>query len=142
MKRRVVVTGVGLVTPLGTGVAKSWENICAGKSGVALITRFDTSDFQVKIAAEVKDFNVEDFLDKKTVKHFDLFVQYGLVAAMMAVGDSGIEIDESNEIRLSSFDAVRRAAISLSRCRSASNDSSLFGTSPTPSRTWTTVTVE
>ncbi len=70
MKRRVVVTGVGLVTPLGTGVAKSWENICAGKSGVALITRFDTSDFQVRIAAEVKDFNVEDFLDKKTVNRY------------------------------------------------------------------------
>lgn len=96
MKRRVVVTGVGLVTPLGTGVAKSWKNICAGKSGIGLITRFDTSDFQVKIAAEVRDFNVEDFLDRKTVKHFDLFVQYGLAAAMMAVEDSGVEINEAN----------------------------------------------
>jgi 3-oxoacyl-[acyl-carrier-protein] synthase II len=91
-----VVTGVGLVTPLGTGVAKSWKNICAGKSGIGLITRFDTSDFQVKIAAEVRDFNVEDFLDRKTVKHFDLFVQYGLAAAMMAVEDSGVEINEAN----------------------------------------------
>jgi len=96
VKRRVVVTGVGLVTPLGTGVAKSWKNICAGKSGIGLITRFDTSDFQVKIAAEVRDFNVEDFLDRKTVKHFDLFVQYGLAAAMMAVEDSGVEINEAN----------------------------------------------
>lgn len=96
MKRRVVVTGVGLVTPLGIGVAKTWGNICAGKSGVTLITRFDTSDFQVKIAAEIKDFNVEDFLDKKAAKHLDLFVQYGLAAAIMAVEDSGFEINEAN----------------------------------------------
>ena len=96
MKRRVVVTGVGLVTPLGTGVSKTWANICAGKSGVGLITRFDTSDYQVKIAAEVKDFQVEDFLEKKVAKHLDLFVQYGLVAAIMAAKDSGFEIDEEN----------------------------------------------
>jgi len=91
-----VVTGVGLVTPLGIGVAKTWSNICAGKSGVTLITRFDTSDFQVKIAAEIKDFNVENFLDKKAAKHLDLFVQYGLAAAIMAVEDSGFEINEAN----------------------------------------------
>jgi 3-oxoacyl-[acyl-carrier-protein] synthase II len=84
------------VTPLGTGVAKTWENICAGTSGVDLITRFDTSDYQVKIAAEVKDFNVDDFLDRKASKHLDLFVQYGLVAAMMAVEDSGFVVNEGN----------------------------------------------
>ncbi len=91
-----MVTGVGLVTPLGTGVSKTWANICAGKSGVGLITRFDASDYQVKIAAEVKDFQVEDFLDKKVAKHLDLFVQYGLVAAIMAAKDSGFEINEAN----------------------------------------------
>ena len=96
MKRRVVVTGVGLVTPLGTGVEKSWKNICAGISGVGLISRFDTSDFSVKIAAEVKDFEVEAFFEKKAAKHLDLFVQYGLAAAGMAVKDSGVVIDESN----------------------------------------------
>ncbi|KAB2889115.1 MAG: beta-ketoacyl-ACP synthase II [Desulfobulbaceae bacterium] len=96
VRRRVVITGVGLVTPLGTGVAKTWENICAGTSGVDLITRFDTSDYQVKIAAEVKDFNVDDYLDKKASKHLDLFVQYGLVAAMMAVEDSGFVVNEGN----------------------------------------------
>lgn len=96
MKRRVVVTGVGLVTPLGTGVSKTWANICAGNSGVGLITRFDTTDYQVKIAAEVKDFQVDDFLDKKASKHLDLFVQYGVVAAMMAAKDSGFEIDDEN----------------------------------------------
>ena len=96
MKRRVVVTGVGLVTPLGTGVEKSWKNICAGMSGVDLISRFDTSDFSVKIAAEVKDFDVEAFFEKKAAKHLDLFVQYGLAAAGMAVKDSGIVIDKDN----------------------------------------------
>ncbi len=96
MKRRVVVTGVGLVTPLGTGVKKTWENICAGVSGIDLITRFDTSDFFVKIAAEVKDFDADAFFEKKAAKHLDLFVQYGLAAARMAVEDSGVVIDESN----------------------------------------------
>jgi 3-oxoacyl-[acyl-carrier-protein] synthase II len=96
VKRRVVVTGVGLVTPLGTGVEKSWRNICSGVSGIDLITRFDTSDYAVKIAAEVKDFQADDFLEKKAVKHLDLFVQYGLVAAQMAVRDSGYEVTEEN----------------------------------------------
>ncbi len=96
MNRRVVVTGVGLVTPLGTGVEKSWKNICDGVSGIDLISRFDTNGFLVKIAGEVRDFNVEEFLDKKTAKHLDLFVQYGLAAAMMAAEDSGIIIDDNN----------------------------------------------
>ncbi|MFT5726358.1 MAG: 3-oxoacyl-[acyl-carrier-protein] synthase II [Desulforhopalus sp.] len=100
MTRRVVVTGVGLVTPLGTGVEKSWKNICSGVSGVDLITRFDTSDYAVKIAAEVKDFRAEDFFEKKAAKHLDLFVQYGIVAARMAVQDSGYEVTESNQDRV------------------------------------------
>ncbi|MBA3005684.1 MAG: beta-ketoacyl-ACP synthase II [Proteobacteria bacterium] len=95
-RRRVVVTGVGLVTPLGTGTQKTWENICAGTSGVGLITRFDTSDYAVKIAAEVKDFQVEDFIEKKLAKHLDLFVQYAIAAARMAFEDSGAIIDGSN----------------------------------------------
>ena len=95
-KRRVVVTGVGLVTPLGTGTRKTWENICAGISGVGLITRFDTSEYAVKIAAEVKDFQVEDFIEKKLAKHLDLFVQYGIVAARLAYEDSGATINEAN----------------------------------------------
>jgi 3-oxoacyl-[acyl-carrier-protein] synthase II len=98
--RRVVVTGVGLVTPLGTGVEKSWKNICSGVSGVDLITRFDTSDYIVKIAAEVKDFQAEDFFEKKAAKHLDLFVQYGIVAARMAMQDSGYEITEANQDRV------------------------------------------
>ena len=96
MARRVVVTGIGLVTPVGTGTEKTWKNIRNGVSGIDTITRFDTSDFTVKIAAEVKDFNGEDFFDKKTAKHMEPFVQYGLAAAMMAVEESGYEITEEN----------------------------------------------
>ncbi len=96
MKRRVVITGVGLVTPLGTGVDKSWRNICSGVSGIDLINRFDTSDYAVKIAAQVKDFQPDDFFEKKEAKHLDLFVQYGLAAARMAVDDSGFEVTDQN----------------------------------------------
>lgn len=99
-KRRVVVTGVGLVTPLGTGTRKTWENICAGVSGVGPITRFDTTDFAVRIAAEVKDFQVEDFVEKKLAKHLDLYVQYAIAAARMACEDSGLIINEENAQRV------------------------------------------
>ncbi|THB79799.1 MAG: beta-ketoacyl-[acyl-carrier-protein] synthase II [Desulfobulbaceae bacterium] len=98
--RRVVVTGTGLITPLGTGVKKSWENICAGVSGINRITRFDASEFVVQIAAEVKDFNAEDYFDKKAVKNLDLFVQYAIVAARMAQEESGLEITEENTGRV------------------------------------------
>jgi 3-oxoacyl-[acyl-carrier-protein] synthase II len=102
-ERRVVVTGSGLVTPLGTGTEKSWQNICAGKSGVSLITRFDTSDFGVKIAAEVKDFNPVDFIEPKLAKHLDTFVQYAVAAAGMSLKNSGLIIDESNANRVGVF---------------------------------------
>ncbi len=96
MNRRVVVTGTGLVTPLGTGVAKAWRNLCNGVSGIDRITRFDASDFAVQIAAEVKDLVTEDHFDKKTAKHLDLFVQYALVATRMAMAESGLQISEEN----------------------------------------------
>lgn len=96
MNRRVVVTGTGLVTPLGTGVDKTWRNLCNGVSGIDRITRFDASDFAVQIAAEVKDFVTEDHFDKKEAKHLDLFVQYALVATRMAVAQSGLSITEEN----------------------------------------------
>ena len=94
--RRVVITGTGLVTPLGTGVAKSWENICNGVSGVGLVTRYDASDDPVQIAAEVKDFVTEDYFEKKAVKQLKLFVQYALVATRMALKESGLQITEEN----------------------------------------------
>jgi len=103
LKRRVVVTGSGLVTPLGTGTEKTWRNLCDGKSGISQITRFDTSDYAVKIAAEVKDFSPEDFIEPKLAKHLDPFVQYAVAAAGMAIKESGLTIDESNATRVGVF---------------------------------------
>jgi 3-oxoacyl-[acyl-carrier-protein] synthase II len=94
--RRVVITGVGIVSPLGIGNNENWEKAIAGKSGIGTITRFDITDFPVKIAGEVKNFIAEDFIDKKEVKKMDLFIQYALAAAHFAMEDSGLVIDESN----------------------------------------------
>jgi len=98
--RRVVITGVGIVSPLGIGNAENWANVIAGKSGISHITRFDTTDFPVKIAGEVKNFDPEQFIDKKEVKKMDLFIQYSLAAAHFAMEDSGLVIDESNAERV------------------------------------------
>jgi len=103
VKRRVVVTGTGLVSPLGTGTEKTWRNLCKGKSGISHITRFDTTDFGVKIAAEVKDFNPEDFIEPKLARHLDPFVQYAIAAAGMAVKESGLVIDDTNATRIGVF---------------------------------------
>lgn len=94
--RRVVVTGVGLVTPLGTGVEKNWEALTAGRSGIGPITRFDTSDFASRIAGEVRDFNPLDWIEKKEVKKMDLFIQYAMGAAEQAMRQSGLKIDDDN----------------------------------------------
>ena len=103
MNRRVVVTGAGLVTPLGTGVQKTWDGLCAGGSGIDLISRFDPSEYAVKIAAEVRDFEVEPFIDPKVAKHLELFVQYAVVSAIMARDDAGLEINEANGERIGVF---------------------------------------
>ena len=100
MNRRVVVTGVGLVTPQGIGVETAWKNTCDGVSGIKTITRFDTSDHPVKIAGEIRDFDIENYLDKKTAKHIDLFAQYGLAASIEAVKDSGFTVTEQNSDRV------------------------------------------
>jgi len=100
LKRRVVVTGVGLVTPLGVGVQETWESLCAGKSGIGDITRFDVSNFQTRIAAEVKDFNAEDFLPKKEAKRTERFIAYAIAAARMAIDDAKLVINGSNADRV------------------------------------------
>ncbi len=99
-KRRVVVTGLGVVSPVGIGVKTAWDNIVAGKSGITQITKFDTSAFSSTIAGEVKDFNVEDFLTAKDARRMDTFIQYGLAAAIEAVKDSGIVATEENAERI------------------------------------------
>ena len=95
-KRRVVITGVGAVTPLATGVEESWQALCQAKSGVATITKFDASKFKVQIAAEVKDLHPEDFLDKKKIRRTDPFIHYALAATQMAMEDSGLIINGDN----------------------------------------------
>ncbi len=94
MKRRVVVTGVGLVTPLGTGTKKTWEGLLNGRSGIGPITRFDASAHASQIAAEVKDFEPSDWFEKKQAKTLDHFVQYGIAAAELAIQDSELTLTE------------------------------------------------
>ncbi len=90
MARRVVVTGMGLVTPVGNSVAATWDALIAGTSGVALITKFDASKFPVRFAAEVKNFNPGEYMDRKEVKRSDIYAQYAVVAAKMAMTDAGL----------------------------------------------------
>lgn len=99
-KRRVVITGLGVVSPVGIGVKTAWDNIIAGQSGITQITKFDSSAFASNIAGEVKNFNVEDYLSAKEARRMDTFIQYGLVAAIEAVIDSGIEATEENAERI------------------------------------------
>ncbi len=98
--RRVVVTGIGVVSPLGTGNGKNWDALVAGRSGIAPITRFDASEFSVRIAGEVKDFVAEEFIEKKEIKKMDFFIQYALGAAHYAMEDSGLQITEQNAERV------------------------------------------
>ena len=92
MKKRVVVTGLGLVTPVGIGVQESWEALCQGKSGIGPITRFDASGYRTRIAGEVKGFNSEDFVPQKMIRRLDVFIHYALAAARMALEQARLQI--------------------------------------------------
>jgi 3-oxoacyl-[acyl-carrier-protein] synthase II len=98
--RRVVVTGVGLVTPLGTGVEKNWTALMAGRSGIGPITRFATDDFPTKIAGEVRDFAPEDFIERREIKKMDPFIQYAVGAAQMAMDQAGLKIPPADPDRV------------------------------------------
>ena len=100
MSRRAVITGLGLVTPLGIGVDETWTALCKGQSGISEITRFDASGFDTKIAGEVKDFNPKDFLSKKEAKRTQQFIAYAIAASRMALEDSRLAIDRTNENRV------------------------------------------
>jgi len=100
MPRRVVVTGLGLISPLGIGTEATWKGLVSGRSGVREITRFDTSDFSVKIAAEVNGFDGSEWLESKDLKKFDLFVHYAVAATDMALRQSGLEISDRNAGRI------------------------------------------
>lgn len=99
-KRRVVVTGIGAVTPLGNDVKSLWENIVANKSGIDFITRVNKDDFPVSVAGEIKDFDPKAFMDRKDARKMDLFTQYAVAASKMAVEDANLTIDDSNAERV------------------------------------------
>ena len=98
-KRRVVVTGIGIVSPVGNTLASAWNNIKEGVSGIDLLTHFDASDFACKIAGEVKDFEIEKYLKKKDARKMDPFIHYGVAASVDAINDAGIVINEDNAHR-------------------------------------------
>jgi 3-oxoacyl-[acyl-carrier-protein] synthase II len=99
-RRRVVVTGLGLISPVGNNVADGWANLVAGKSGIANITKFDASNFTTRFAGEVKGFNIEDYIPGKEARHMDTFIHYGVAAGIQAMQDSGLEVTDENSERI------------------------------------------
>ena len=99
-KRRVVVTGLGVVSPVGIGTQTAWDNLVAGQSGITRITKFDPTPFASQIAGEVKGFNAEDFIPAKDARRMDTFIQYGLAAGLEAFRDSGLEVTDANAERI------------------------------------------
>ncbi|MEE9161297.1 MAG: beta-ketoacyl-ACP synthase II [Gammaproteobacteria bacterium] len=99
-KRRVVVTGLGLLSPVGNNVTETWNNIQNGVSGIGLIEHFDTSDFSVRIGGSIKNFDATDYISRKDMKKMDPFIHYGMVAGSQAIEDSGLEITEENAHRV------------------------------------------
>jgi 3-oxoacyl-[acyl-carrier-protein] synthase II len=99
-RRRVVVTGLGCISPVGNTVAASWSALIAGQSGIATITKFDASAFSTHFAGEVKGFNIEEYIPGKEARHMDTFIHYGMAAGMQAMQDSGLEVTESNAERI------------------------------------------
>ena len=99
-KRRVVVTGLGMLTPVGNSVDETWNNIIAGKSGISLIDHFDTSDFSVRIAGSIRNLDLDNYIPKKDQKKMDSFIHYGLSAGIQAFRDSGLEVTEKNATRI------------------------------------------
>lgn len=99
-KRRVVITGLGAVTPVGLSVKESWSNILAGKSGVGPLSHFDVSDFSVRFGASIKNFDITTIIPRKDAKKMDAFIHYGIAAAKEAIEDSGLEITDENAERI------------------------------------------
>ena len=99
-RRRVVVTGLGIISPVGNTVAETWQNIVAGKSGIATITRFDASSFASQMAGEVKNFDIAAYLSPKEARRMDVFIHYGIAAGIQAFKDAGIEVTEQNADRI------------------------------------------
>jgi len=102
-RRRVVVTGLGCISPVGNTITQAWSSLVAGRTGIATVTKFDHSGLSVHFAGEVKDFNVEAYLPAKEARHMDTFIHYGIAAGLQAIEDSGLEITESNAERIGAF---------------------------------------
>ncbi len=99
-ERRVVITGLGCISPVGNSIADAWSAIISGKSGIATITKFDASAFSTHFAGEVKGFNIEDYISAKEARHMDTFIHYGMAAGIQAMQDSGLEVTETNTERI------------------------------------------
>lgn len=99
-QRRVVITGLGCVSPIGNTVAAAWDALIAGQSGIATITRFDASAFSTRFAGEVKDFHIDEYIPAKEARHMDTFIHYGMAAGMQAMQDCGLEVTEANADRI------------------------------------------
>ena len=99
-RRRVVITGLGCISPVGNTVATAWDAVVAGRTGIATVTRFDASVLPVHFAGEVKDFNVESYLPAKEARHMDTFIHYGIAAGLQAIDDCGVEISDANADRI------------------------------------------
>ena len=106
MERRTVITGLGVITPIGNDKNTFWENLTAGKSGIGLITRFDPTPFTSKIAGEVKNFDPLEYIDRKELKRMDLFCQYSLVGAIQAITDAGLDLEKENKERIGAIIAT------------------------------------
>lgn len=121
MNRRVVITGLGLVTPLGVGTRETWSGLVSGRSGIGTITRFDATEYASRVAGECRDFKSEDWVDKKEVRKMDLFMHFGMAAAQMAWDESGLVVTEENAHRfgvtigsgIGGLTAIQNQAIAL-----------------------------
>ncbi|BBO59386.1 beta-ketoacyl-ACP synthase II [Mycoavidus sp. B2-EB] len=100
MSRRVVITGLGHISPVGNTVAEGWANLVAGQSGIAAVTKFDASNLSTRFAGEVKGFNVDEYIPSKEARHMDTFIHYGLAAGIQAMQDSGLEVNAANAERI------------------------------------------
>jgi len=100
LKRRVVVTGLGIISPIGNDIDTFWENVKKGTVGIGEITKFDTTDFKVKLAAEVKDFDATKYMDKREARRMELFSQYAVAAAKQAVEDSVLDLEKTDKNRM------------------------------------------
>lgn len=104
--KRVAITGLGAITPLGNSVEEFWNNIIAGKSGAAMLTKFDASKFKTQFGCEVKDFNPEDYMDKKEIKKYDLFTQYAVAASDQAIKDAGLDFESMTQMERSDIGVI------------------------------------